>query len=193
MNHKNNFCLLLQHSHHLRCLTDLAKDRFRDLLESYENSNNDTTRAKKEKGIKVQLQTANNLGGLQTRMLFEASREIEKFHLGPLQLSYCALYAIIEKYEKLVKQDQIYKDDGMDKYCTDNAKFLRDLKLVRNSILHQRIDNLQAQERFVNDWSNEAFNRNMLDLLFAGLNTYEQYLRKLHKSIKRYDNDRKQS
>ena len=153
------------------------------MLESYEYSNNDTACVKKEKVIKVQLQTAKNIGCLQTRMQLDAPREIEKFHFGPLQLSYCVLYAIIEKYEKLIKQDHIYKDDGMDKYRTDNAKFLRDLKLVRDSILHQRTDNFQKQERFVNDWSNEVFNKNMLDLLLVGLNTYEQYLQRLWKSI----------
>ena len=73
----------------------------------------------------LQVRAAKEIGGVETRMLFDAPQEVMKYHFGPLQVSLCLLYAMIERYRQLAKSDPTLTDDALDQFCHDNHEFVR--------------------------------------------------------------------
>ena len=126
----------------------------------------------------LQVEAAKEIGGIHTRTLLDAPQEIQKFHWGPLQIALCLLYAVIEKYKQLSKTNSMFQDDAIDRYCRENDQFVELLKALRDSILHQRHENVDEQSRFVERFTGDN-SKHLVTLLIEGENAYREYLRRL--------------
>ena len=178
MRHQAEYAVMLYHSYYLRSAINIAHDRHQRLEQTRQNLGLSNKPMDSENIRSLQLQTAKEIGGVNTRMLLDAPEEIGKYHFGPLQIALCLLYAIIEKYRKLVKIYPAFQDNAIDKYCHENEQFVWLLKDVRDSILHQRHDNIEKQQKFVQEHSGDS-SKHCLDLLLEGEEIYRDYLRRL--------------
>ncbi len=95
-----------------------------------------------------------------------------------MQVALCLLFAIIERYKQLSKSIPIFQDDAMDNYCNENIDFIGHLEVTRDSILHQRYDNLDEQRIFVEMFKGDG-NKHVVTLLREGENICQDYLRRL--------------
>ena len=73
-------------------------------------------------------------------MLLDASSEMEKYHFGPLQMSLCLLYAMLEEYSRLTGIDAVFSDDDLDAFRLRNDQILQSLEDLRHSLLHERYE-----------------------------------------------------
>lgn len=178
MKHQLEFGTLLRHSYLLRSSINLAYDRDQQLEQTIHNLGFSSMPAEPEGRTAVQMAAAREIGGINVRMLLDAPQEIEKYHFGPLQIALCLLYAIIERYKELSKTCPSFRDDSVDKYCSENERFILHLKDLRDSVLHQRHDNLAKQMNALKEFDGEA-NKHILDLLLGGESIYRDYLRNL--------------
>ena len=128
---------------------NLAYDRHQQLEQTLVGLGFSKMPTESENITRVQVQAANDIGGIRTRMLLDASSEIEKYHFGPLQMSLCLLLAMFEEYARLTKINAVFSDDKLDAFQQRNHQILRSLKDLRNSILHERYDNVDVQKQFV--------------------------------------------
>ena len=178
---------LWYHSCLLRAATNVAADRHRQLVrtldrvgfQSIPDGNGDLT--------KLQVETAQEIGGLRTRMLLDASEEIEKYHWGPLQIALCLLAAILARYETLCRDDRSFQDEEIDAYGRQHANFVKGLHHLRDSLLHQRYDNMTMQVEFVKEFA-EGRRSRVIELLLEGRSVYEGYVRRMGRSGRGHGN-----
>ena len=166
--------LLMNHSHYLRCMTNLAYIRHNELNQTIQDLGLSGKALEGDNLMSIQVATAEKIGGLRTGMLGDAFEEILKYDCGPLQIAYCLLYAMIEKHRKLIKVYPLFKDKHIDKYYASNEEYIQSLKYLRNSLLHQRHDNVENQKKFV-----VAFNdtdTNCLEFLMEGQTIFDNML-----------------
>ena len=187
MKYKNEYGALVQHSHFLRSSMNLAHDRHLQLENTMQALDLSQIPKEQEKFFQLQAQTAEEIGGVNARMLLDASLEIEKYHFGPLQIALSLLFAIIEKYRELTKEDPIFQDNVIDRFCGENHQFVWDLETLRNSILRQRYDNVDEQREFTKKYSEE--NNHLVSLLIEAENIYQDYLRRLLPLLRGDDSD----
>ena len=128
---------------------------------------------------RIQVQAARDIGGVKTRMLLDASREMEKFHFGPLQVALCLICALVDEYVRLTKVDSVFVDDGLNAFRSKNKDFLLRVAEVRDSLLHERYDNIDAQRQFVATYAGQA-----LQLAIEGYQVLEQYLTALRERLR---------
>ena len=178
MKFKAEFYALVQHSHFLRSSMNLAYDRHKQLENTMQKLGLSSVPGDSETFTQLQIQAAKEIGGIKTRMLLDASQEIQRYHFGPLQIALSLLYAIIEKYRQLSRAHPVFRDDGVDQYCCENRQFVETLQSVRNSIIRQRYDNMDEQEKFVNEFSGDK-NEHLTTLLIKGESVYREYLSRL--------------
>ena len=178
MKHELEFGVLLRHSYLLRSSVNLAYDRYQQLEQTIHNLGFSSMPADSEGRVAVQMEAAREIGGINVRMLLDAPQEVEKYHFGPLQIALCLLYAVIERYKELSKAHSSFQDAGMDRYCSENEQFILHLKDLRDSVLHQRHDNLTKQMNALKEFDGEV-NKHILDLLLEGESAYRDYLRNL--------------
>ena len=133
---------------------NLAYDRHEQLEQTLVGLGFSKMPTESEDITRVQVQAAKDIGGIRTRMLLDASSEIEKYHFGPLQMSLCLLLAIFEEYARLTKINAVFSDDKLDAFQQRNHQILQSLKELRNSILHERYDNIDAQKQLVSSYAN---------------------------------------
>ena len=107
-------------------------------------------------------------------MLLDAPSEMEKYHFGPLQVSLCLLYAMLEEYARLIGINLIFSDDEMDAYRERNRQFVQSLKDLRHSILHERYDNIDVQKQFVSSYVGDS-----VRLAIEGAQVFQRYLKLL--------------
>lgn len=178
MKHESEYGMMLRHSYYLRAAMNLAANRQQQLQKTLDGLGFAKIPTDHEDFTLVQVEAAKEIGGINTRMLFDAPREIEKYHFGPLQIALCLLYAIIEKYRELSKANQMFQDDAFDRYCLENKQFVQQLSALRDSVLHQRYDNMDEQENFVK-WFDGDRNKHCGTVLIEGESIYQDYLRSL--------------
>ena len=178
MRYKAEFYALVQHSHFLRSSMNLARDRQQQLAKTMQELGLSSIPTDPDIFTQLQVEAAKEIGGINTRMLLDASQEVEKYHFGPLQISLAMLFAIIEKYGQLSRAYSVFRDDAVDKYCCENREFVEDLEALRNSIVRQRYDNMDTQKRFVGEFAGDN-KRHVVTLLIEGTSVYEGYLRRL--------------
>ena len=130
----------------------------------------------------LQVHAAKEIGGVNTRMLLDAPQEVLKYHFGPLQIALALLFAIIEKYRQLSKAHPVFRDDAVDQYCRENHQFVENLEALRNSIVRQRYDNMDEQEKFVKEFSGGKTDH-LVTLLIEGESVYRDYLKRLWRSL----------
>ncbi|MXX52660.1 MAG: hypothetical protein F4Z35_01515 [Dehalococcoidia bacterium] len=189
MKYKAEFDALVQHSHFLRSSMNLAYDRSRQLENTMQVLKLPSVPSDNETFTQLQVQAAQEIGGINTRMFLDAPEEIQKYHFGPLQVALSLLFAIIEKYRQLCNSHPIFQDDVLDQYCHENHQFVETLKTLRNSIVRQRYDNVDEQEKFVKEFSGDK-SEHLVTLLIEGESVYRSYLSRLwHVLIKAVRND----
>ena len=128
---------------------------------------------------RIQVQAAQDIGGVDTRMLLDAPMEMEKFHFGPLQVALCLLCALMDEYVRLIKIDPVFLDDGMDAFRSGHEGFLGYVKEVRDSVLHERYDSTGVQSQFVATYGSEA-----VKLAIESCDVLEQYLTALEARLR---------
>jgi len=179
MKHKNIYFAMLRHSHFLLSAVNLSYYRFQHLEQTKHNLGLTNTPMDSENLDAIQLQTAKEIGGVNTKMLLDAPLEIEKYHFAPVQIACCLLYAAIEKYRKLVKVNPIFRDQSIDKYCEENAEFVRVLKGLRDLLLHPFGDNWKQQDEFFEFLKQDGHTARHYQLLLKGTSFYRTYLERL--------------
>ena len=132
---------LWRHSCLLRAVTNLVADRHRQLVGTQDRLGIQAIPVDSGDLDKLQVETAQEIGGIRARMLLDAPEEIEKYHWGPLQIALCLLAGVLAKYEALCKDDASFQDTGIDGYLGQHGEFVNGLRDLRDSLLHQRYEN----------------------------------------------------
>ena len=179
---KNLFEALWQHSHFLRSALMLAADRHEQLNRTLLRLGHSEIPTGDEAFLEVQMDTAREIGGIRTMMYLDAPQEIMKFHYGPLQVALCLLDAMIARYKTLSRDKPAFQDAGLDTYCNERSDFLQSLRAVRDSLLHERHENIVDQMAFVTVFRAENQDR-IVSSLVEGAATYEAYLKRLASSL----------
>ncbi len=174
---------LWNHSCLLRAATNLAADRHRQLYRTLDRLGFQEIPRDREDFNRLQIEAAREIGGIRTRMVLDAPEEIEKYHWGPLQIALCLLAVVLAKYEALCRDDPWFQDDGIDAYRRRHASFLDGLRDLRDSLLHQRYDNMPTQTEFVGEFAGGERNR-IVENLLEGLSVYEDYVKRMGRSLR---------
>ena len=174
--------LLVQHSYYLRSTVNLAYDRFLKFQETIDSAKLSGTLMDDDNLMTVQIKTAKEIGGVKTKMLLDAPIEIHKYHHAPIQISYCLLYAMLEKYKYLIQHYPLFQDEKIDKYFQENNEYIKFLKKLRDSILHERFDNLNEQKKFLTQFYN--CDKDCLMLLMEGQQLFDDLLTRIWNEIK---------
>ena len=189
---KKEYALLLDHSYYFRVALNLARHRYQELLRTAEDLGLSDKWSDSESLTSIQIQTEKELGGVSTRIPIDWQLEIQKYHFGPMQVASCLLYEILQKYQNLVKDWPVFKDENIDRYCRKNESFIRKnenfiqlLKGLRDSILHERYENLGRQEEFVTTFTQDG---SLTLLLDEGQNLFEDLLKRVWYLISNEEN-----
>ena len=171
MKHRRRYGLLLRHFHLLRASMNLAHSRSQQLDRTIASLGFSAMPRDPEAVTRIQVQAAQDIGGVNTRMLLDAPMEMEKFHFGPLQVALCLLCALMDEYARLIKVDPVFLDDSMDAFRSGHEGFLVYVGEVRDSLLHERYDNTGVQGQFAATYGSQA-----VELAIESCNLLEQYL-----------------
>ena len=174
---------LWYHSCLLRAATNLAADRHRQLVRTLDRLGFQSIPDDSGDFTNLQVEVAQEIGGIRTKMLLDAPEEIEKYHWGPLQIALCLLAGILMKYEALCGDDQSFQDDGMDAYSRQHPGFVSGLHDLRDSLLHQRYGNMPTQVEFIKKFAGGQ-RGHIVELLLEGRSVYEGYVRRMGLSLR---------
>ena len=105
-----------------------------------------------------------------------------KYHWGPLQIALCLLAGVLAKYEALCRDDRSFQDDAVDTYRRQHSGFVNGLRELRDSLLHERYENVPTQIEFVGKFEGEGRSR-IIELLLEGRSVYEGYVRRMGRSL----------
>lgn len=172
---------LLARSHLLRCATNLAYDRSLQLDGTLRTLGMSSMPEPEDELLRLQLQTAQEIGGIRTLMLLDASREIMMYHFGPLQVALCLLHVALEYYGELAKSGPVFRSKPVDNFLGENSEFVERLKDLRNSVLHSNLDNMPKQKEFVSTYSGSS-HKHLVAVLVEGERTYREYVQGLCQS-----------
>ena len=174
---------LWHHACLLRAIANLGADRHRQLVRTLDRLGIQEIPEDSGDLTRLQVETAQEIGGVRTRMLLDASEEIEKYHWGPLQMALCLLAGVLAKYEALYRDDQSFQDDGIDGYVGQHGEFVNGLRDLRDSLLHQRYDNMPTQVEFIKEFAGGKRGR-LVELLLEGCAVYENYVKRMGLSLR---------
>ena len=174
---------LWYHSCLLRTATNLAADRHRQLVRTLDRLGFQAIPDDRADFTKVQVEAAREIGGIRTRMLLDAPEEIEKYHWGPMQIALCLLAGVLARYEAVCRDDQSFRDAGIDAYLRQHPEFVNGLGNLRDSLLHQRYENMPTQAEFVENCAGGQHGR-IVELLLDGRSVYESYVRRMGLSLR---------
>ena len=174
---------LWHHSCLLRAVTNLVADRHRQLVGTQDRLGIQAIPVDSGNLDRLQVETAQEIGGIRARMLLDAPEEIEKYHWGPLQIALCLLAGVLAEYEALYRDDRSFQDDGVDTYLGQHTGFVDGLRDLRDSLLHQRYDNMPTQVEFVNKFAGGQRGR-LVELLLEGCAVYENYVKRMGLSLR---------
>ena len=175
---------LWYHSCLLRAVTNVAADRHRQLVQTLDRLGFQSIPDDRGEFTKFQVETAQEIGGIRAKMLLDAPEEIEKYHWGPLQIALCLLAGALAKYDALCKDDQSFQDDGIDAYRRQHGGFVDAVRKLRDSLLHQRYENMPTQVEFVRKFAGGQ-REGIVDLLLEARSVYEGYVRRMGRSLVR--------
>ena len=178
MKYEREYRALLRHSHLLRASMNLAYDRHQQLQQTLVALGFSEMPRDSENITQVQVQAAKEIGGIRTRMLLDAPRELEKYHFGPLQVSLCLLSAMLDEYARLTGINAVFSDDEMDSLRERNHQFLQSIDDLRDSILHERYDNVDVQKQFVSSQAGDP-----VRLAIEGEQGFQRYLKLLKERL----------
>ena len=174
---------LWHHSCLLRAVTNLVANRHRQLVGTQDRLGIQAIPVDSGDLDKLQVETAQEIGGIRARMLLDAPEEIEKYHWGPLQIALCLLAGVLAKYEALCKDDASFQDTGIDGYLGQHGEFVNGLRDLRDSLLHQCYENMPTQVEFVKKFAGGQHGR-MVELLMEGRTVYESYVKRMGLSLR---------
>lgn len=175
---RDEWWALWYHSCLLRAATNLAADRHGQLVRTLDRLGFELTPGDSGELTQLQVEAAREIGGIRTEMLLDAADEMGKYHWGPLQIALCLLAGVLAKYEALCRDEQSFQDDAVDAYCRQHSEFVNGLHELRNSLLHQRYENMPTQVEFVRRFAGGERSR-IVELLLEGLSIYESYVRRM--------------
>ena len=178
MKYEREYGVLLRHSHLLRASMNLAYDRHQQLQQTLVVLGLSEMPRDSESITQVQVQAAKEIGGIRTRMLLDAPSELEKYHFGPLQVSLCLLSAMLDEYARLTGINPVFSDVEMDNFRERNQQFLQSLDGLRDSILHERYDNVDVQKQFVSSQAGDP-----VRLAIEGEQGLQRYLKLLNERL----------
>ena len=177
---RDKFDVLLRHSHFLRSALSLAGNR------SYQYSQRCVALGYSDASLEpkairgVWEETTKGGGFIFEHINLESLYEVRRFYCGPAQIALCLAWAMKSKYERLSKNDSSFCDEEIDDYFNNNTNFFNKMKSTRNSLLHERSDNIYRQA----DISGTIDpNESILDKLFEYAKNYEAYLQRLLSSL----------
>ena len=169
---------LWHHACLLRAATHLASSRHEQLSQTLKRLDLSTIPEGLGEFTRLQVETAKEIGGIRTMMSMDAPEEIEKYHWGPFQIALCLLAVAFKRYEQLGRADQWFQDDQFDAYRRRHQDFVNRLDDVRDSLLHQRYENLPTQREFVDEFR-RGKEGDPVALLLKGVAAYEGYVRRM--------------
>ena len=171
---------LWRHSLFLTAAMNLAVNRHVQLVDTLRRMKLSKLPADREGFLRVQQETAKEIGGIGTTMLLDAPREIQSYHYAPLQVALSLLSNMIDFYQKSAALHPAnLRDEALDEYSRRRATFIADLGEARDSLLHERYDNINQQEDFVKTFTGDDSEHNMIDLLIEGADRFNAYFGKL--------------
>ena len=176
MKYEKEYGALLKHSHLLRASLNLAHDRRQQLQRTLVSLGFSEMPRDRDDITRVQVQAAKDIGGIKTRMLLDASIEMEKYHFGPLQMSLCLLNAMLDEYSRLTGINAVFADGDLETFLRRNDHMLQSLKGLRNSILYERYDTLDIQKQFVLSPAGDP-----VQLAIEGEQIFQRYLKLVRK------------
>ena len=146
---------LWNHSCLLRAATNLAADRHRQLDRTLDRLGLREIPEDSEEFTRLQAEAAREIGGIRTRMVLDAPEEIEKYHWGtaadPRSACLPRSSRSIRRSAETIRG--FTTTDGIDAYHSRHAAFLDGLRDPRDSLLHQRYDNMPTQGEFVREFA----------------------------------------
>ena len=157
----------------------LAHDRHRQLQQTLVDLGFSQMPNDRKNITHVQTKAANAIEGVNTRMLLDASSEMEKYHFGPLQVSLCLLYAMLEEYSRLIGINAVFSHDDLNAFRQQNQQMLQSLEDVRDSLLHERYDNICVQRQFVSSHLGDT-----VQLAIEGEQVLLRYLKLLEERLR---------
>ena len=104
-----------------------------------------------------------------------------------MQIALCLLAGILAKYKTLRRDDPSFQDDGIDAYLRQHVGFVSGLFDLRDSLLHQRYENMPTQKEFVTRFAGGQRSR-IIELLLEGRSVYEGYVRRMGRSLRGHGN-----
>ena len=174
---------LWYHSCLLRTAANLATDRHRQLVRTLDRLGFESIPDDSGDFTKLQVEAAQEIGVIRTKMILDAPGEIETYHWRPLQIALCLLAGILAKYETLRRDDRSFQDDEIDAYGRQHAGFVKGLHDLRDSLLHQRYEDMPTQAGFVAKFAGGQRSR-IVELLLEGRSVYEGYVRRMGRSLR---------
>ena len=184
MQFESQYWAMVKHFYYLNASLNLVFDREQQLLSTLAGQKLKEVPTDENGFTTFLKQVSQELGGVRTRMLFDAPREVMLYHFGPIQISLCLLYAVLEAYKRLIDIDPVFRFNEMDDFCRENDQFVSQLKELRNSVLHPRHEKACDQLRFLSAFSGED-GEHFAILLKEGAKIYKDYLLKLWSSFKK--------
>ena len=184
MRHGDHYWGLVLQTHLLRASMTLYVDRRRHLDQALQRLGFSQIPSDRADFDRMLMETAEDLGGVHTRMILDAPLEMEQHYYGPLKVALALFDGMIVRYRGLSRADPVYQDTALDGFCREHPAFLRDLESMRHSVLHQRPDNRSKQLEFMRTYTQEG-SAHLLNLLREGAAIYEDYVRRLGQVLKK--------
>lgn len=179
---RREFEVLRHHSWFLIASMNLASDRAAQLDRTMRRLGLPAMPVDREEFLRLQIETAREIGGVRTRLLLDAPQEVEKYHFGPLQIALAMLSAMLKKYRRLARDHAELRNESLDEYCQKNRDFVNRLDALRDSIAHQRYDNVVQQESFTRMFDGVR-SAHFLTLLTEGANLLREYLERWSREL----------
>ena len=177
---RGKFDVLLRHSHFLRSSLRLTINRNQQFDQICLRLGYSEMPTGFDDMRKMEMETKKEANFIFERINLSSSYEIMKFYCGPLQIALCLAYAMKSRYNELSRNNSLFQDEKLDGHFNKNPDFFQKLKGTRDSLLHERYDNIYKQADFL---INVALKENVLDVLLEYADAYEAYLLRLSFSL----------
>lgn len=162
------------HTHLLRACLLLYGDRRRQLDQTLQRLGHSDMPSDETEFRQVLTEVEKELAPIQPR---NAPLGAHKYHHAPLRVALALFHAMIVRYRELSRSDAAYRDAALDDFCHNHSALVNDLKSMRHSVLHERPDNLNTQEKFVMTYN--------LNALYEGADIYNDYVKRLRWDLKK--------
>ena len=133
---KREYVAILSHYQLLRGLALISNMRIRQFLDVVQSEGRD--KATTEDGMNVIRQKICQVAGLQprARMLLDVPREIDAYVWVPMQLFFCAAWALVQRYRYLKGRHPELLFTDLDGYIEENSSAFDAVRNLRDWVLH---------------------------------------------------------